>query len=137
MIRWRRMTCAMGERFGGFIVGGRFGLRRRGGTEVWKMKGPPRSRPIIGNERMIDTWPVRGGPVVDEGKVYFAAGIWPFMGIFLHCVDAKTGKVIWTNSGDGAAWLTQPHGTPSFAGIAPQGNLAVMGNKLLVPNGRA
>ncbi|HEV8293100.1 MAG TPA: PQQ-binding-like beta-propeller repeat protein, partial [Tepidisphaeraceae bacterium] len=126
-----------GKIFVGSDDGWMYALQVRTGAIAWKMKGAPRVRPVIGNERLIDTWPIRGGPVVEKGRLYFAAGIWPFMGIFLHCVDAKTGRVIWTNSGDGAAWLTQPHGAPSFAGIAPQGNLAVMGEKLLVPNGRS
>ena len=126
-----------GKIFVGSDDGWMVALEARTGAVAWKMKGAPRSRPVIGNERLIDTWPIRGGPVVEKGRVYFAAGIWPFMGIFLHCVDAKTGRVIWTNSGDGSAWLTQPHGAPSFSGIAPQGNLAVMGDKLLVPNGRS
>ncbi len=130
-------AAANGKIFIGSDDGWMAALSARTGAVVWKMKGAPRSRPIIGNERMIDTWPIRGGPVVDEGRVYFAAGIWPFMGVFLHCVDAETGRVIWTNSGDGSAWLTQPHGAQSFAGIAPQGSLAVMGEKLLVPNGRS
>ncbi|HEV8378512.1 MAG TPA: PQQ-binding-like beta-propeller repeat protein, partial [Tepidisphaeraceae bacterium] len=123
--------------FVGSDDGWMYALEARTGAVEWKMKGAPRSRPVIGNERLIDTWPIRGGPVVEKGRLYFAAGLWPFMGIFLHCVEAKTGRAIWTNSGDGAAWLTQPHGAPSFAGIAPQGNLAVMGDKLLVPNGRS
>jgi len=130
-------AAAEGKVFVGSDDGWMYALEARGGAVTWKMKGAPRVRRVIGNERLIDTWPIRGGPVVEKGRVYFAAGIWPFMGIFLHCVDAKTGRVIWTNSGDGAAWLTQPHGAPSFAGIAPQGNLAVMGDKLLVPNGRS
>jgi outer membrane protein assembly factor BamB len=108
-----------------------------GGKLLWKMKAAPQSRLIIGNGRMIDTWAVRGGPVVADGKVYFAGGIWPFMGVFVHCVEAQTGRVVWTNSGDGAAFLTQPHGDPSFAGIAPCGSLAVAGDKLLIPNGRS
>jgi outer membrane protein assembly factor BamB len=59
------------------------------------------------------------------------------MGIFLHCLDAQTGKVVWSNSGDGADFLTQPHGDPSFSGTAPQGSLAIAGDRLLVPNGRS
>ena len=102
----------------------------------------PEVVPVLGNGRLIDTWPVRGGPVIAPGKdgkpvVYFAAGIWPFMGVFLHCLDAETGKVVWTNSGDGDDFLTQPHNTQSFSGIAPQGPLAVADDKLLIPNGRA
>jgi outer membrane protein assembly factor BamB len=112
------------------------------GAILWKFKGVPKNRLALGNGRMVDTWPVRGGPVVAAGAgarpvVYFAAGLWPFMGIFLQCLDAQTGSVIWTNSGDGPAYQIQPHNSPSFAGIAPQGPMAVSGDRLLIPNGRA
>jgi outer membrane protein assembly factor BamB len=69
-----------------------------------------------------------------EVTVYFAAGIWPFMGVFLHALDARTGEVLWTNSGDGSLYLKQPHpGAEAYAGVAPQGTLAVVGDRLLVP----
>src|SRR5262245_15633433 len=54
------------------------------GTLLWKFQGAPVERRILGNERLISTWPARGGPVVADGIVYFTAGIWPFMGIFIH-----------------------------------------------------
>ncbi len=91
------------------------------GRLLWKIKGAPRTRLILGNGRLIDTWPVRGGPVVADGKVYFAAGLWPFMGVFVHCVEANTGRIVWTNSGDGSDYIRQPHGSGSFGGIAPRG----------------
>ncbi|KKK62079.1 hypothetical protein LCGC14_3007920, partial [marine sediment metagenome] len=75
--------------------------------------------------------------MIKEGKVYFSAGIWPFMGSFIHCLDAKSGKVIWTNDSSGSIFMLQPHNSPAFAGPAPQGSLTVAGSKLLVPNGRS
>ena len=106
------------------------------GTLVWKVKAAPKTRLVLGNSRLVDTWCVRGGPVVADGQVYFAAGIWPFMGIFLHALDAATGKPVWSNSGEGAEYMLQPHSAYSFGGIAPQGTLAVSGTRLLVPGGR-
>ncbi|MBY0524071.1 MAG: PQQ-binding-like beta-propeller repeat protein [Gemmataceae bacterium] len=107
------------------------------GRLLWKFRGGPSERKVLGNERLISTWPARGAPVLAEGEVYFAAGIWPFMGVFLHALDSRTGEVIWTNSGDGSVYMEQPHHADSFAGIAPQGQLAVAGDQLLVPCGRA
>lgn len=112
-------------------------LRASDGELVWRFRGGPSNRLILGNERLISTWPARGAPVIVEGKVYFAAGIWPFMGIFLHALDATTGQVQWTNDGDGSRYMLQPHNTDSFAGVAPQGPLVAVGNKLLVPGGRS
>jgi outer membrane protein assembly factor BamB len=123
-------------------------LDSRQGSLLWKFRGGPSDRKILGNERLISTWPARGAPVVvresgtgdpkrGEATVYFAAGIWPFMGVFLHALDARTGKVRWTNDGDGSIYIKQPHQTDAFAGVAPQGRLMVRGDRLLVPGGRS
>jgi outer membrane protein assembly factor BamB len=107
------------------------------GTLIWKFRGGPSDRKILGNERLISAWPARGAPVIADGTVYFATSIWPFMGIFIHALDARTGKVIWTNDGDGSIYIKQPHNTDSFAGVAPQGPMCVLGDYLLVPGGRS
>jgi outer membrane protein assembly factor BamB len=107
------------------------------GKPRWKVRGAPKDRRILGNERLISTWPARGAPVIGDGTVYFAAGIWPFMGIFIHAVDAETGKILWTNDGDSAIYIKQPHNADAFAGVAPQGPLVVNGDRLLVPGGRS
>ena len=109
-----------------------------GGKLLWKHPGAPGlERRIVGNGRLISVWPARGAPVVADGRVYFAAGLWPFMGVFVHAVNAETGEKVWTNSGSGAIFMPQPHRSPAFGGLAPQGYLAVNGDRLLVPNGRA
>ncbi len=64
-------------------------LAERDGRLLWKHRGGPSDRKVLGNERMISLWPARGGPVVADGTVYYAAGIWPFMGIFLHASTPK------------------------------------------------
>jgi WD40 repeat protein len=107
------------------------------GKLFWKFRGGPSDRKILGNGRLISTWPARGAPVVADNTVYFAASIWPFMGIFIHALDTRTGSVIWTNDGDGSMYIKQPHNADSFAGVAPQGTLTVHGDKLLVPGGRS
>src|SRR5262249_42955022 len=38
---------------------------------------------------------------------------------------------------DGSLYIKQPHQADAFAGIAPQGALAVVGDRLLVPCGRS
>src|SRR4029079_3273388 len=84
------------------------------GNLLWKFRGGPSDRKILGNERLISTWPARGAPVIADGTVYFAASIWPFMGIFIHAVDARTGAAIWTNDGDGSVYMKQPHNADAF-----------------------
>ena len=114
-----------------------YALNRHTGEERWRFQAAPRGARVLGNKRLISTWPVRGGAVVAGDTVYFAAGIWPFMGTFIYALDAATGEVRWLNDGNGPQWLIQPHGAPSFSGVAPQGALVVDGDYLLVPGGRS
>ncbi len=107
------------------------------GELAWKFRGGPNARQILGNQRMVSAWPMRGGPVVRDGKVYVAASIWPFMGTFIYSLDAATGDVVWVNDDTGAQYIKQPHSAPSFAGVAPQGALVATENMLLVPGGRS
>ncbi len=112
-------------------------VRADDGTLVWKFRGGPSERKVIGNQRIISAWPARGGPVIRDGQLYFAASIWPFMGTFIYALDANTGDVIWVNDSTGAQYIDQPHGAPAFAGVAPQGALVATRNVLLVPGGRS
>ncbi len=105
------------------------------GRLLWKFRAVPSNRKIIGNGRLMSVWPVRGGPVLKDGRIYFAAGIWPFEGIFVYALDAATGKVIWLNDRSGSLFLGHPHRAWSFGGPSLQGYLLVNGNDLLVPNG--
>jgi len=107
------------------------------GSLAWKVRGGPSDRPIIGNDRLISTWPIRGGAVLADGTVYFAAGIWPSMGIFIHAVDAETGEIVWTNNTTGSQFVVHPHGASSYGSVVPQGYLAISGDALLVPGGRS
>ncbi|HUW61092.1 MAG TPA: PQQ-binding-like beta-propeller repeat protein [Candidatus Bathyarchaeia archaeon] len=107
------------------------------GAEKWRFKAALSDRKVIGNKRMISVWPVRGAPVVADGVVYCAAGIWPFEGVSVYALEAKTGAVVWMNDNCDVTFMMQPHHSPAFSGIAPQGYLAVIDDKLLVPNGRA
>ncbi|MBL7188884.1 MAG: PQQ-binding-like beta-propeller repeat protein [Phycisphaerae bacterium] len=105
------------------------------GKLLWKFRAVPSNRKILGNGRMMSVWPVRGGPVLKDERIYFAAGIWPFEGIFVYALDAETGKIIWLNDRSGSLYLGHPHGAWSFGGPSLQGYLLINGNDLLVPNG--
>ena len=107
------------------------------GSLVWKFRGGPSDRKILGNSRLVSTWCARGGPVLKDGVVYFGAGIWPFMGVYIHALDAETGEVIWTNDSSGSMYMKQPHNSPAYGGVAPQGTFVVSGDRLLVPCGRS
>ncbi|MCK5849636.1 MAG: PQQ-binding-like beta-propeller repeat protein [Kiritimatiellae bacterium] len=104
------------------------------GKLIWRFRGGPKKNRVIGDERLVSAWPARGGPVVvsssisGQATVYFAASIYPFMGIYVYALDAETGKVVWVNDGRGENWQWKGEKT------APQGSLAVVGNKILIPN---
>jgi outer membrane protein assembly factor BamB len=107
------------------------------GSLHWKLRGGPGPQHAIGNQRIVSAWLARGGPVVRDGTVYFAASIWPFMGTFIYAVDAESGAVQWVNDSTGSQYIKQPHSAPSFAGVAPQGALVATSELLLVPGGRS
>jgi hypothetical protein len=105
----------------------------------WKFRGLPagkEDRTLLGNGRLISLWPARGGPVLRDGVVYFAAGLWPADGVFVHALDAESGKVVWSNTDSNhIPKANQDHGIAQYAGLAPQGYLAIVDDKLIVPCG--
>ncbi len=107
------------------------------GKPIWTFRAVPSERRLLGNGRLISTWPVRGGPVVADGRVYFAAGVWPFEGVFVYALDADTGNVVWLNDRTGTIYGDQPHAAESIGGVTPQGYLVVSGDDLVVPCGSA
>ena len=112
-------------------------LNAETGDLLWNYHGSYSNRMVLGNERIISMWPARGGPVIMDEVVYFAAGVMPFEGIFIHAVDAKSGNKVWTNSTSGTIWNLHQHGGAySYGGPSPQGYLAISGDKLIVPGGR-
>jgi outer membrane protein assembly factor BamB len=106
------------------------------GTLLWRCRGGPADRKVLGHGRLISTWPARGGPVLLDETVYFTAGVWPLMGIFVRAVDATTGDSLWCNSGEGSTYMIQPHNSPAFSGFVPRGHLAATARGLVVPSGR-
>jgi outer membrane protein assembly factor BamB len=65
------------------------------GKPAWKVSAGPRRRLVIGHEWMISAWPVTAGPVLADGAVAFAAGVWPMDGVFATAADASSGACRW------------------------------------------
>jgi outer membrane protein assembly factor BamB len=108
------------------------------GRMLWRHRGGPDARRCLGNGRMISRWPARGGPVVVDDVVYYAAGIWPSDGVYLHALEAATGNVLWSNDRTGRLYMPQPHGgANAYSGVPPQGYLLATEKRLFVPTGRA
>ena len=115
-----------------------YALSSSDGQLLWKHRGGPDHRCVLGNERMISKWPARGGPVIVEDIVYFAAGIWPSDGIYVYALDPATGHVLWCNDDSGGITMPQPHGGANAAsGVSAQGHLVATREHLFLPTGRA
>lgn len=104
------------------------------GSLIRKLRLGPSGKKVLGNGRLISMWPARGGPVLFDGKIYCAAGIWPFMGVFIYSIDAETGAIVWEDSSSGSRYMTHQHGSDAFGGVAPQGYLAATQGRLLIPS---
>jgi len=90
------------------------------GSLIWKFDVAANNRMAPGNERMISLLSVRTGLVVDEGKVFFAAGLFPIEGTFLFALNAQNGAVLWREK----------------LNVSPQGYLLASTGNLYVPTGR-
>ena len=109
------------------------------GKLLWKFRGlvdDAKDRKVMGNCRLVSLFPARGGPVLADGVIYFGAGIWSGEGVFVHAVNAATGKAVWSNAEGGQIeGANMDHGIEYFGGISPQGHLAVVDDRLVLPNG--
>lgn len=112
-------------------------LKTSDGTLIWKRLLAPAKNKLLGNSRLISMWPARGGIVIKDDILYTAASIFPLMGTFIYAIDAASGNIIWKNEGTGSNYIRQPHRSPAFADVAPQGAFTISGNKLLVAGGRS
>ncbi len=140
--RWRALADGP-VRFAPVIVGDTaiFGaddgilrcVRLSDGSRIWSKRAVPSGRRLLGNQRLISVWPIRGGPVAQDGRVYFAAGVWPIEGTFVFCWDAATGAELWRNDRGSHLYGVHPHQTEAMGGLAPQGYLLIEGDELVVP----
>jgi len=48
---------------------------------------------------MISLWPVRTDILVDDGVAYFAAGVFPYEGLYVCALRSSDGSMIWKNDG--------------------------------------
>ncbi len=101
-------------------------LNSSDGTLQWKFRAAPNNRKALANERLSSVWPIRGGPVLDNGKIYFTCGVWPFEGTFLYTLDAHTGE----------SDAPPKRRIKTLDKLTPQGYLVKNGDKLLIPTGR-
>jgi len=108
------------------------------GSVIRSWRGGPNDDLVLGNGRIVSKWPVRGGPVIVDDVVYFAAGIWQSEGVYIYAIDPESGKIVWTNNSSGGIYMPQPHsGANAKSGVSAQGYLMANADQLFVPTGRA
>jgi len=113
-------------------------MDKNNGALKWKFRAGPTDEKIIGNSRMVSRWMIRSGIAIQNGIVYFGAGIWPLEGVYIYALKADDGKVLWCNDYSGNLRIDQPH-LNCFAqgGVCAQGYLAVGESHLMVATGRS
>src|SRR5660398_287205 len=57
--------------------------------------------------------------------------------VYKRQLDAASGDIVWKNEGTGSNYILQPHRSPAFADVAPQGAFTISRDKLLVAGGRS
>lgn len=109
-VRWQAYTAGAifmapavweGRVFVGAADGRVYAFEAATGRKLWSVRVAPAQRwiPVLG--RLMSTWPVAGGVVVEDGVVYAAAGMANYDGTYVLALDAATGKVKWRNDGSG------------------------------------
>lgn len=101
------------------------------GKLLWRFRAAPIERRIPVYDKLMSTWPVAAGVVVDSRTAYFAAGITDNDGTHVYAVDALTGEIRWQNN-------TCGHIDPvSRRGVACQGDLLLYGDRLYLAGGNS
>ncbi len=113
------------------------------GKLCWRFRAFPKKRPdlhLLGNNRLISMWPVRGGPAAENGVVYFGSGMWPTMGVFIYALRIADGTVLWVNDRlNYIANLRLDHNQRAEAGLTPLGYFLLddKRRRLVVATGRS
>lgn len=108
------------------------------GSLIDRWRGGPSDDRVLGNGRVVSRWPARGGPVIYDGVLYWAAGIWQSEQIFIYAMNPETGEILWKNDSSGGIDMPQPHGgAQAKSGVSAQGYLLANEERLFVPTGRA
>ena len=112
-------------------------LNAQEGTLVWRFQAAPTNRKVLGNDRLVSVWPVRGGPVLIDGKIQFTVGVWPSEGTFLYTIDATTGQRLETEKLASDKRPVPKSHVETLDDLAPQGYLVATDSKLFIPCGRS
>jgi outer membrane protein assembly factor BamB len=122
-------AVARGRVYAGSADGWVYAFEAATGRRLWRFRVGPAGRRIPVYGKLISTWPVSGGVLVNKGVVYAAAGIAHYDGTYVVALDAVTGKVKWYNDRSGT--LSEKVNS----GVSLQGNLSIRNNELCFEGG--
>ncbi len=139
-VRWRAYTGGA-VRFSPTITEGRvlvgsadgwtYAFEAATGRLLWRFRAAPAERKIPFYGRLVSTWPVASGVLVEDGTAYFAAGINNYDGTHVYALDVASGRIKWQNN-------TSGHLDPfSRRGVSVQGNMLSRDGMLYMPGGNA
>ena len=100
------------------------------GRPLWTFRAAPAERKIAIHGRLVSTWPVASGVLVDDGVAYAAAGIASWDGTHVYALDAETGKIRWQNNTSGRL-----AGRDKVSGVSVQGHLLLHDDHLYLAGG--
>lgn len=100
------------------------------GQTHWQFRAAPARRNIPVYGRLMSTWPVASGVLVEEGVAYAAAGIVSHDGTHVYALDAQTGRLKWQNNTSGNLL-----DDGDVIGVSVQGHLLLDGGKLYMAGG--
>lgn len=110
-----------GKLYVGSDDGNAYCLNADTGDLIWKQKPSTMDYRVSGHNRMMSLWPIRSGVLVDDGKAYFTAGLFPIEGVYVTAHNAESGDEVWTKK---------------VENIPPQGYLLASDSNLYIPTGR-
>ncbi len=103
-----------------------YALEAKTGRMLWTFRTGPKSQliPVFG--KLVSSWPVSGGVVVDEerNRVYAAAGITHYDGTMVVALDTATGELKAQNTSSGVL------SSEVNSGVSMQGNLKIVDGQL-------
>jgi len=116
---------------GRLLVGSQDGwvycLEAKSGKVAWCFQAAPQERYIQLQGRMISTWPVQSGVVLENGIAYFAAGMFSYDAGYLYAMDIASGRLLWVSQ--------IGHLNELRTGANIQGAMALNGGLLFIPGG--
>jgi outer membrane protein assembly factor BamB len=122
-------TVADGRALVGSGDGWVYAFEAASGRLLWRFRAAPAERKIRFYDRLLSTWPVASGVLVDKGIAYCAAGINDFDGTHVYALDAATGEIRWQNNSCGHL------DDFSARGVACQGEMLLNQGRLYLAGG--